>query len=170
MKKGFSLMEVLVALVIIGVVIATVTPIIAPILSENTKALYKSGFKTVETVVSELVSDISLYPAGNFYNGTTANYFCTNFSDKVNTIGTITCTSGSTIPDSPNFITTNGMRWYDMRSQFATQNITLYVDVNGEKSPNSSTGSNADILRVMITQTGKVTAPVSSNEETYLRN
>jgi prepilin-type N-terminal cleavage/methylation domain-containing protein len=166
MKKGFSLAEVMIALIIVGVIIAVVLPVVNRTTADNDKILYKSAFKTVEQVVNELISDISLYPAGNFYNATSTDYFCTNFSNKLNTIGTVTCDGASTIPGTPNFIISNGMRWYGMRSGFAA-NATIHIDIDGAGKGTNADGS--DILEIIITDQGKVTAP-SGTETNYLMN
>ncbi|OGI17205.1 MAG: hypothetical protein A2287_09900 [Candidatus Melainabacteria bacterium RIFOXYA12_FULL_32_12] len=162
MKKAFTLTEMLIVITIIGVLAAITTPILLDVFDEQDEKLYESAFKTVESVVSDLISDISLYPAGNFYNADAA-YFCTNFSNKVNTVGTVDCT-GSTVPGDPNFTTSNGMRWYGVRNVLSG-NATIHVDIDGEGQGDDADAS--DILEIIITPTGKVTAPAGT-ETTYL--
>lgn len=166
MKKGFSLVEVLLAIVIMGVVMAVVMPIIAPIAENNNKTLYKSAFKTVESVVSDIVSDMTLYPSGNMYNATDTTYFCNNFVSKLNLISTADCTT-STVPGTPNFITTNGMRWYGFNGLNFTSNATLQVDIDGQGKGKNTAGR--DILRIEVNDQGKVVPP-TGNETNYLLN
>lgn len=165
MKKGFSLAELLIALVIAGTIGAITIPVILRTMTDTSKPLYKAAFKNTELIVSDLVSDINLYPLGNFYNPTDATYFCNNFANKVNTIGTVTCNT-STDPVSPNFNTTNGMSWYFLNNTFASS-VTIRVDVDGPSKGKDTDGS--DILGITITPTGKVLAPTST-ESNLLTN
>ncbi len=175
MKKGLSLGEMLVSLFILGVVSALTIPMITQTISNQNKPLFRSAFNNVNSVVNELINDISIYPSGEFSNST----LCGNFFDKVNTIGTIDCTGPSSAPDTPNAITANGMKWYFFEKNFGTATcpdgasgscIKISVDINGDKSPNSTTASDKDILDIYISQTGKVTVPSGSAEAGYLEN
>ena len=164
MKKGFTVTELITAMTIVGIIIAATIPIIMQTSSKSLVTLYKSAFKTTENVVSELVADLNLYGTGNFYNASSAKYFCNNFVSKVNIVGTFNCTS-STIPNAPNFNTTNGMRWYGLNNTFSTGNATISVDVNGyTKGVNASRN---DILQIVIFSQGKMTTP-NGNETSYL--
>jgi prepilin-type N-terminal cleavage/methylation domain-containing protein len=152
-KKGFTLTETLVALAVISVIAAFTIPLLIEALPDNNKFLFKSAYKLAENIVSELVADNSLYPNGSFTNATDSSFFCDNFSDKVNTIGTVTCTGNDT-PGSgvPNFTTSNGMKWWGFNNAFsATENI--WVDIDGEAG-NGVVGE--DVLRINIGNNGKL--------------
>lgn len=181
-KKGFSFGEMITTLIIIGVISAVTIPVFTNSSSSNVKLLYKTAYRSVESVVNELINDVSLYPSGQFSDGPT---FCANFFDKVNIIGAITneCDSDytSTYPpatDAPNAVTTNGMKWYKVNDSFTTtcpgtsNNICLKVsvDVNGSgKGLNRETpDGQEDILHIYIYNTGRVTVPSGSTEEEYL--
>ena len=162
MKKGFSLAELMIVLVVAGTIAALTIPVIVRDFSDTDKILYKSAFKLVESVVSELVSDLSLYPTGEL-----SNTFCTNFKNKVNTIGTPDCTT-SLIPGTPNVTTTNGMRWYGFTgTMFSADPVILKVDVNGPSKGNNVDGE--DILQIQVYKSGKVSAP-DGTEANYLTN
>ena len=175
MKKGLSLGEMMVTLIIIGVISALTIPMITQTINNQDKPLFKAAFNNVNSIVNELINDISIYPNGEFSNNT----FCDNFVDKVNTIGSIDCTGPSVIPGTPNAITTNGMKWYNLEDDFVSTTcpagvsgscIKVSVDINGDKSPNSTTASDKDILDIYISNTGKVTVESSSTESGYLEN
>ena len=182
MKKGFSTAEMLVAMMIVGLIAALTIPAIKQTNSNAVKTLYKSAYTNVETVVNELINDVSLYKHGQFGN----NQFCANFFSKVNTIGytaaNCTNTFDSTIPpatDAPNAVTTNGMRWYNMDNDFGEACpdgasgycVKVSIDVDGAgKGVNSNTASdeNRDILDIYIFKTGKLSVPAGSKEAEYL--
>jgi len=181
MKKGFSFGEMLATLIIMSVVIGISIPVISRSVATNYKPLYKSGFQKVEQVVAELINDVAAYPSGEFVDNT----FCSNFFSNVNTIGTVECanTFNSQIPATPNAITTNGMKWYNMDEDFVFGNcppgavagdecIKVSVDINGNKGKNtdSDSDSDRDILDIYIYRTGKVTVESGGPEETYLTN
>ncbi len=178
MKKGFSVGEMLVTLIIVGVVAAMTIPALKTTNTKALKALYKSAYNNVETVINELINDITIYPSGEFINNT----FCSNFFGKVNTIGTVNCanTFTSTIPGSPNAVTSNGMRWYNMDNDFGTDTcpdsasgecIKISIDIDGAgKGLNSENADDEsrDILHVFIFKTGKVSVQSGTKEAEYL--
>ena len=191
-KRGFSLTELMISLTIMTVIIMISVPVMINSTSGNNKLLYKSAFNLTERVINELVQDLALSPSGILLNST----FCINFSNKINTVGTVNCTS-STIPDTPNFTTSNGMRWYglDASTDFTNANCVtagysaaeyasskckfIYVDVDGvTKGLNSNTTSDIkrDILRIVLFDSGKVSTPNTPATEgewletTYLTN
>ncbi len=177
MKKGFSFGEMLATIVVIGIIAALSIPILFQSTDSKIKTLYKSAFKNVETVINEIINDVSMYPSGEFGN----NKFCANFFSKVNTIGYTSgnClnTFGSTFPpsaDKPNAVTTNGMRWYNMENDFESANcpsgetgecIRIRVDVTGSDGNNTD---DEDILDIYIFKTGKITVESGSIEESFL--
>lgn len=177
MKKAFTLAEMLVTLSIIAVVAALTMPVIMNTNSSNLKALFKAAYTNTQVVVTELINDVSIYPSGEFTDGT----LCSNFFSKVTTVGSYDCT-GSTVVSDPNGITNNGMRWYGLDANFSdcpTMNanlpagncIAVTVDVDGEgkglNDPSASDDSR-DILKFYIYDTGKVTVPSGTQEYTYL--
>lgn len=125
MKKGNTLVETLVVLVIVGIVVGFVVPI-AGFFQTNYAAnnLYFSAYKTLIRGMTELSTTIPF-----------DNNFCASLASKVNTIGSVNC-STSSFPSSPNFITSNGMKWYGFDGNFYVSQVVT-VDLNGDKKPNS---------------------------------
>lgn len=160
MKKGLTMAEVLVTLVILGTLTALTIPVMKTLMNNN-DVLYKSAFQLTEKVVADLTQNLALYPSGDL-STPSANNFCTNFATRMNTIGTVDCTVNATIASGiPSFTTTNGMKWYFSalaNPNFTVDPITIWVDINGTKPPNSNTDDNKDILKIYVYKTGKVTA------------
>lgn len=174
-KKGFSFGEMLLTMIIIGIISAITIPVLVNSLDSNNKVLFKTAFKNVESIVNELINDISIYPSGELTNNT----FCSNFFGKVNVVGNFDC-SGSAFPATPNAKTTNGMYWFGIESDFEEANcpsvvsgeecIRIKVDVNGDKGDTTDSGDNRDVFNIYVYTTGKVTVEPSSLEETHLFN
>ncbi len=177
MKKGFSFGEMLATIIVIGIICTLSIPILTQSTSNKVNIPYKAAFQNVETVINELINDVSIYPSGEFIDNT----FCANFFGKMNTIGytSANCvnTFGSTFPpaaDKPNAVTTNGMKWYNVEEDFSSANcpsgdpgecIRIKVDVNGSNGDNTD---DIDILDIYIFNTGKVTVESTSTEESIL--
>lgn len=177
MKKGFSMGEMLIAMIIIGVIAAMSIPAITNTKSKSLKPLFKAAYSNIETIVGELINDVSKYPSGEFPDGT----LCANFFEKINTVGGYDC-SGSTIPNDPNARTTNAMRWYGFDANFsdcptmdaglsAGDCIKVSIDVDGAGkgiNSNDHTKTDIDILDVYIYDTGKMTVIPDDPEDVYL--
>jgi len=167
MRKGFTLAEMMVVLLIIGVVSAIIIPVLITNVGDTNKVLFKSGYRIVETAVNDLIADISLYPAGEL-----DNTFCNNFINKVNTIGSRNCDTSSFVTKTPNFITTNGMAWYGFDTantdfQNGTEFSNIVVDVDGIQKGKNLEGS--DLLTIQVFLTGKVSVS-GDTESSYLQN
>ncbi|MDD3150979.1 MAG: type II secretion system protein [Candidatus Gastranaerophilales bacterium] len=165
MKKGFSLPELLICLLVMGVIASMIAPSLTDLLPNKKKYLFKSAYKIVEQAVAELIQDDSIYPDGDFENATDATFFCDNFTSKVNTVSTVDCSQSLTAPDDEaNFMTSNGQKWWGFYTTFATDPATVYVDVNGDSGDNTV---GEDILRIDIYKNGKITV-TETPETDYL--
>lgn len=152
-KKGFTLSEVMVSFMVIGVIAAIIIPIVASKKPNANKLLFKKGYYITERIVNDMINDETLYPEedtkagfdntisitfnGKPYAG--ASKFCELFATKVNTTGTVSCTpekstpaNGSTNLNSGNFTTTDGITWHIPINDFsAATPVTITIDVNG---------------------------------------
>ena len=137
-KKGFTFAELMISLVVIAVITAILYPTISELAPNNNKHLFKSAYKTVELVVSELANSQTVFP-------TTPKDMCVAFKQKLNFVPRVDGIASSdtdtdadetkcvgTNDDGYHFQTSNGMRWL-----FITKTIrgigrpcALFIDVN----------------------------------------
>ena len=120
MKKGYTLSEVLVVLLVLGIIAAFIIPAVMRTAPDRAQLLYKKSFYATQEAVSEIINDASLYPydpssndpelSGRFYD---AQKFCNELATHLNVINPddIHCESAGDV-NNPNFITTNGVIWY----------------------------------------------------------
>lgn len=128
-RRAFTLAETLITLAVIGIIAAMVVPEIMKTSPDTNVILFKKAYSTIETVISNMINDESIYPSLSIdtvanvprgFNNTaavangTANKFCYYLADQMDTIGTVTCptTAVSTIPPAKSFTTTDGIDWY----------------------------------------------------------
>ena len=165
MRKAFTLAEVLIMLVIIGTIIVSSIPMIKSSLEGIRKKQYIVAYKVAQAISQDAVLNFSVFNTG-FLNNNSAGY-CTEFAKRVNRIGALNpnC-AASAIPNTPNFITTNGLRWFSLESAFVASRLTIYADVDGPNKGTNTVGD--DILRIRVTDQAIVFAPLNSKECTYL--
>ena len=168
MKKGFTLTELLLTFLILSMIVIIGVPTLQKV-KLNRKALYISAFNTVDKVINELIFDTRMFSTGEL-----DDTLCSKFADKLNINGTYDCTT-STVPDTPNFITENGMRWYGFQNAFSASNcpsgvdgncMVVNVDIDGQSSGENKAGS--DILSILISSRGKITTTGTKQLE-YLK-
>ena len=62
LKKGFTLMEILIAMALVGILAAVVSPNIARISPHKQKALFIKAYTRTEIAISNLINDAEIYP------------------------------------------------------------------------------------------------------------
>ena len=62
-KKGFTLIEILIAMALVGIIVAVLTPNIAKVMPNKKKALFIKAFTRTEMAVSNMINDPEMYPA-----------------------------------------------------------------------------------------------------------
>jgi len=137
-KKGFTFAELMISLVVIAVITAILYPTISELAPNNNKHLFKSAYKTVELVVSELANSQTGVPAS-------PEAMCIAFKQKLNFVPRTEALSSSDIDTDTNdkkcvgtsaggyhFQTSNGMRWLFITKTIRGQNrpCALFIDVN----------------------------------------
>lgn len=190
-KRAFTLGEVLVTLMIVGIIAALIIPIIKNAQPDKQKLMFKKAYTNVERVVTELVNDDDLYPDTGDYSGldNTSNVevndttyggntkFCQLFVMKVNVIDDedIHCPAtpgGNGTYSTPSFITADSIAYYLPSTDFAT-NATITVDTNGDKEPNcfynASTCQKPDMFEIIVGPDGKVGVDGTLEKE-YLKD
>ena len=136
-------------------------------MQQNNKTLFRSAYNSIEEIIAEFMDDPLIFTNGTFDNST----FCNSFVDKINTIGSLDCDT-STTPDTPNFITSNGMKWFGLDTGFSSavcDEVTaltgncmkIQIDVSGDKGLNTTdTGNeNRDILSIYLSENGQLAVP-----------
>jgi prepilin-type N-terminal cleavage/methylation domain-containing protein len=129
-KKGFTLAEVFIALIIVGVMTVILFPIIKQSFPDQNKVMFRKTFNTLSQAVSNLGFDDVNYPESatgtitdtgqtvpqGFNNQLpTTTYasgtkFCTLLADQLNTIGPVVC-GGSAGTGWGYFTTSDGGDW-----------------------------------------------------------
>lgn len=175
-KRAFTMSEVLVTIVIIGVLAVILVPIIKHIVPNKSQMMFKKAYYVTETSISSLINDNGLYPddavnpgfantAAVTVNGVVYNNpalkFCQAFASKANISGPVDCTKPF------NFTTNDGIVWSLPTGSFSTASSqVITVDVVGgttiktKDSPNcfydASTCTNPDQFHINIFNDGKI--------------
>lgn len=134
-KKGFTIAEIFIALMLIGALTVILFPVIQKSSPDQNKVMFRKTFNTLSQAVSNLINDDTSYPASStgsttvaptitvqkgFNNGecdTTGSYyqgskFCNLLADQLNTIGPVTCSSSTNDTAAwGDFITADGVVW-----------------------------------------------------------
>ncbi len=202
MKKvsAFTLSELMIALVVLGILCAIVLPAANRNNPNQNKMMMKKAYSAFNDIVSELINDGSNYPVVHnlcpdngkngyigFDCGETDSKLPYLFSQKLNS-GRYRYISEDTMKTDANYSRTgltacNGsdnscyllksddkMTWAFSKKTFTkgsyTSNITIGIDVNGDKKPNCYQGStddncknrteNFDQFRILLYTDGKI--------------
>ena len=184
MKKGFTLAEVLITLVIIGVVASMTIP---TLMNSTQGTEYKTGFKKAMSTLNKAFSlnyAITATLPGEDDNASTKGMLDYFFKKRLSVISTATSTSAFATGDGVSitasndnnvFYTSDGMRYVfnlDNASGVADSAGdkyygTILVDVNGEKGPNTLTtdATNPKDTYVMTFYGTRVVAGIPSKED-----
>lgn len=182
MKKAFTLAEMLISIVIIGVIASIMMSAVNKVNPDENVLLYKKAFFTIQEAVSVLINDSTKYgdtedllkrrPENTgAHEEADVLYLCQEMAGVLNTIGTIDCSKSATT----NFTLSNGATISGIKGTFANADINNYiedhidicVDANGDEAPNEGCETevgaikNRDRFRIRLYYNGKVTT--SSN-------
>ncbi len=177
MRKAFTLSEALVTLAIIGVLAAILIPVIDNVRPDKDKVTYKKALYSMQSAVSNAM-DSTLYSMAS----NSAAYwkdeniqdsdFCMAVADALNTSGRVDCISTSSYLN-PNFITTDGIRYWGLEGKFAGDTRTIYVDrgigTKELKTIAAKRGKNGDGtgLKIRVRYDGKIDTPESTAADNY---
>lgn len=135
---GFTLAEILIALITVAVLSMLAIPTIKNLLPDSNKAMVRKAYKTLKTAISNMAGDDENYPSYSQdylygrtssdpeylyervfnYSDTTASIpsgvekFCYLLTEQLNTSGSITCPASATVATTKFATTTDGMDWY----------------------------------------------------------
>ncbi len=177
MKKAFTLSEALITLAIIGVLAAILIPVIDNVRPDKDRITYKKALYSMQSAVSNAMDSTLYSMASNSAaywkdDAVTDSAFCEAIADALNTAGRVDCTSTSSY-DSPNFITTDGIRYWGLEGKFIGNTRTIYVDRNigtselktiAAKRGKSGNGTG---LQIQVRYDGKIGTPDEEEDDTY---
>lgn len=180
MKKGFTLSETMISLVVIGVIAAIILPILNSIRPDNGRVLYKKAMYSMQNAISTALND-STSNASNakaFWAGddVTAGEFCASIAETMSIIGDSNCgTVGSY--SNPNFKTINGSTWWGLGDASDADKFTLgtgthpsktiYVDVDGANGENTL---GKDQFKLKVRYDGRVTTGTTTSTDPTSEN
>ncbi len=194
-KKGFTLAEVLIVIVIIGIIAAITLPTVINRVPTKEEELAKKANYVVEQITEQMYEDDVLYPKKSDYGDqgfqnlekvtvvdrdtkSARDYlgntkFCQIFAEKFVKMTSVDCRA-----NVKTFTANDGSDWYLPVSDFSDGYAELRVDVNGADGPNcgwdttcsSANSRKRDQFKYYVKANGKITYdehPFSTTGVTY---
>ncbi len=183
-SKGFTLVEVLITLAIIGIVAAIMSPIIGGLIPDKNKAMVLKFSKTITDLNADMLNNSSLYYSGDTnctgldcqqqpldspYNADSKYKGATKYPYLL--AGNLQVMNDPEVSGANvTFTTVDGVDWLIESATSGKAVITL--DVNGSGAPNcyySASCQKPDQFRLLVASTGKLYAG-DALTEAYLKN
>jgi prepilin-type N-terminal cleavage/methylation domain-containing protein len=174
--KGFTLSEVLITLTVIGVVMAITIPVLNHTKPNKDRVIYRKAIMVVQEAIANVMNSDDFDSSTTPWMGDNVGEsdFCDKISEELNVSGNVDCTSASSY-DSPNFITTDGNRYWGFEGKFTTTSRIVYTDrmltskelsrLSKLRDSNHSTPG----LKILVYNTGRTRIP-NTDEYNYERN
>lgn len=176
-KNAFTLMEIMIVFLIIGIVSAVTIDINRSVVNFRSKYMYFSAFTNLTQAVAELTTegctstDTAVCPTLNSKSLPIVghNTSLTGFCDRLSTVFNVLDVDATTnaTPDCsialpaatgfdtrvPNIVTRNDTRYFNLSANPVGGVYTVYVDVNGEKGDHVL---GIDVIPIMVNTAGNV--------------
>lgn len=177
MRKAFTLSEALITLAIIGVLAAILIPVIDNVRPDKDKITYKKALYSMQSAISNAMDSTLYSMAANssaYWKDENVGDedFCEAVADALNTSGRVDCIGPSSYVN-PNFITTDGIRYWGLEGKFTGDNRTIYVDrALGTKELQTIAAKRGKIgdgtgLQIRVRYDGKIDTPESTDSENF---
>ena len=187
MRKAFTLAEALITIAILGVLAAILIPVINDVRPDKDKITYKKALYSVQSAISTAMeSDVYTMTANSAaYWGdkyVKKGDFCKSVAEALNTSGKVDCTTYPSSYDYPNFITTDGIRFWGLeddpnkdRPEFYTSKtrdicVDRKMSVGERERMQNLRNNNGECdggLKIQIRYDGKISTPDSSENTSY---
>lgn len=189
LKKGFTLIELIVTLVVVGVIAAICIPAISNIIPDKKKAIYVKAYSTLSKLTEEILDDPTLYWTTYDTNGDASCTMldCTSTNDDMREIYTnlSTPSDANKFPkifakklnlsedyNNNEFTTVDGVKWSFVVNGDSSMDITIDVAAdNNEDDCTYSTAacSDPDLFTFKIDKEGGIRA-IDALGRAYLEN
>lgn len=171
-EKAFTLAEIMIVLAITAFISIVTMKILASRSNYIHKYMYNAALKNLRMTVGNLIADGIQDPSNptpgalikrlpdHAHDGTKNDGFCDKAAALINTIGNVDCTktastSGPFTLANANFVTTNGMRFFNFGADPQSNMYTIYVDIDGARGSGTTTpGKDQDIYTFYIDRCG----------------
>lgn len=172
-KQGFTLSEVLITMLIIGIIAAVTVPAVQKAMPDKLEAMRRKTYYILENTVSQMAADDTMYPAksdgtvgfqnidevkidGKTYKNNTK--FCELFATRLTkrTDSVTNCTA-----DRKTFSSADNVDWYLPVTNFADGYAEVKFDVNGAQNEpnceyNAETCEKPDTFKYYILSSGRI--------------
>lgn len=105
-KGAFTLAELMIVLVVLGVISAILTPILFHAMPDESAVKFKKTQYVLQKAMEETLNSPIFNTADGLLTSSSTTLFCKTFADQLNTIGQINCIDGNKLtPDANQTVT-----------------------------------------------------------------